>query len=92
MVGAGKVGTTGEAFGEKVSGQETGREILYDDGESGASVWVRDVGNDPSAGEGPQGFPPLVSTAAGGHGPQMSMEWYMGVPTDWGSSGNRGAG
>ena len=50
------------------------------------------MGNDPSAGEGPQGFPPLVSTAAGGHGPQMSMEWDMGVPTNSGSAGNRGAG
>ena len=52
--GAGKVGTTGEDFGEVGSGQENGVEILCGSGAIGASVWVLDVGsNDPPSGEIP---------------------------------------
>ena len=47
---AGKVGTTGEAFGEVGSGQDNSGEILCGGGASSASVWVKDVGNDPPSG------------------------------------------
>ena len=57
--GAGKVGMTGEDFGEGGSGQENGKDILCGGGASSASVWVIDVGNEPPDVEVPQGFPPL---------------------------------
>ena len=47
---------------------------------------------DPPVGEIPRGFPPIGGAADGGHGPQMSTVWYMGVYTHWGGAGNVGAG
>ena len=66
--------------------------ILCGGGESGASVWFRDVGTNPLDGEFPRGFPPQGGMADGGHGPQMLTGWDMGVPTHWGGAGNGGAG
>ena len=50
------------------------------------------MGNDPLYGEGPRGFQPLGGTEDGGHDPQISMGWYMGVTTNWGGAGNGGSG
>ena len=70
------MGTTGEVLGREGADMRT-RGDLFVCGARGPYVWVRDVGNDPTAGEGPQGFPPLVVTADGGHGPQTLTEWNM---------------
>ena len=59
---------------------------------SGVSDRVRDMGNDPPAGEVPRWFPPPGGTADVGHGTQTSTGWDMGVPTNWGGAGNGGAG
>ena len=48
-----KAGTNGEDFREGGSGYANGGEILCGGGASGASVWVKDVGNEPLVGEGP---------------------------------------
>ena len=67
-------------------------DILCGSGASSAYIWVRDMGTDPPAGEIPRGFPPLGGTADGGHGPQISTGWDMGVPNHWGGAGNGGDG
>ena len=83
--------TTGEDFGELGSRYDNGGDILCGGGASGASICVREVGNDPSAGDGPQGFPPLGGTTDGGNDTQTSTGWDISVPTHWGRSGNVGA-
>ena len=42
--------------------------------------------------ESPQWFPPPGGTSDGGHGPQTSTGWYMGVPNHWDGAVNGGAG
>ena len=78
--GAGKTETTGEDFGEVGSRYDNGGDILCGGGASGASICVREVGNDPSAGDVPQGFPPLGGTTDGGNDTQMSTGWVHLCP------------
>ena len=59
-------------------------------GESGASVWVQDVGSDPMVGEIPQGVSTPGGVADGRLGPQTSMGSDMGVYTPWGVPNNGG--
>ena len=48
------------------------------------------MGTGTPAGEGPRVFPTSGGTADGGHGPQTSTVWGMGVPNHWGSASNSG--
>ena len=49
------------------------------------------MGTEPPVVESPQGFTQPVGVSDGGHGPQKSTGWYMGVYTHWGGAGNGGA-
>ena len=48
--------------------------------------------NDPPFGESYRGFPPPGGAADGGHVPQTSTVWDIGVYAHWGRAGNCGAG
>ena len=50
------------------------------------------MGPDPPVGEIPRGVSPPGGAADGGHGPQTSAGWDMGVPTHWGGASNGGTG
>ena len=84
--------TTGEVFGKVGSKQENSGYVLCGGGARCAYIWVQDVGTEPPVVEIPQGLPPLGGAADGGHGPQTSTGWDMGVYIHWGGAGNDGGG
>ena len=76
---------------EKGGGKTKGVGYVIQGGGAGStSFWVRDVGGDPPAGEGPHGLPPPGGLADDRHRPQTSTGQDRGISTHWVGDGDGG--